>query len=170
MPFWRKTAICGCVADSQGASRRSPFSASCRLSHLPNQAVRRLPDLSTTVRVEPSSKGDPRLGGALPILEPAVCVTGRRWSQYHRYTMAPLTIWPPSRVHLALKSAPLRVGFESHEARAILRTRSMTDAAYRKARAESMVASKSFANRLFRLIQAKKRSTTQRRGWTAKPI
>ena len=38
------------------------------------------------------------------------------------------------------------------------------------ARAEAIVASKSFASRLLRPIQAKKRSTTQRRGWTAKPI
>lgn len=61
----------------------------------------------------------------------------------------------------------LTVGFESHGARAAsLRTSSMTEAAYRKARAESMAASKSFASRRFRLIQAKKRSTTQRGGLT----
>ena len=45
----------------------------------------------------------------------------------------------------------------------------MTEAAQRKARAEAMKVSKSFASRRLRLIQAKKRSTTQRRGWTAKP-
>ena len=45
----------------------------------------------------------------------------------------------------------------------------MTEAAQRKARAEAMVASKSFASRRLWLIQAKKRSTPQRRGWTAKP-
>ena len=33
---------------------------------LPNRAARQLPDLSTTIRVEPSSTGDPRLRGALP--------------------------------------------------------------------------------------------------------
>jgi hypothetical protein len=32
------------------------------------------------------------------------------------------------------------------------------------------VASASFQRRRFRLIQAKKRSTTLRRGWTAKPV
>jgi two-component system, NtrC family, sensor kinase len=63
-----------------------------------------------------------------------------------------------------MNSGDLRVGFESHEARAMRRTSSMTDAAYRKARAESTVASKSFANRRLRPIQAKNRSTTQRRG------
>jgi hypothetical protein len=45
----------------------------------------------------------------------------------------------------------------------------MTDAAYRKAVADSTVAAKSFASRRLRLIQAKKRSTTQRLGCTAKP-
>ena len=63
-----------------------------------------------------------------------------------------------------------RVGFESHEARAIRRTNSMTDAAYRKARADWIVASKYFASRRLRPIQAKNRSTTQRRGLIAKPI
>ena len=37
--------------------------------------------------------------------------------------------------------------FRKHEARAIRRTSSMTDAALREARADSMVASKSFADR-----------------------
>jgi len=60
-------------------------------------------------------------------------------------------------------------GFESHEARAIRRTSSMTDATQRKARAEWMVASKSFASRRLRPIHAKNRSTAQRRGFTAKP-
>lgn len=63
----------------------------------------------------------------------------------------------------------LRVGFESHEALAMRRTRSMTEAAQRKARAESMVASKSFASLRLGPIQAKNRSMTQRRGLTAKP-
>jgi hypothetical protein len=49
-------------------------------------------------------------------------------------------------------------------ARAIRRTINMTDAAQRKARAESMVASKSFASSRLRAIQAKNRSTTQRAG------
>ncbi len=33
---------------------------------VPDQAARQLLDLSTTIRVEPSSTGDPRLRGALP--------------------------------------------------------------------------------------------------------
>jgi hypothetical protein len=67
------------------------------------------------------------------------------------------------------KALPLRVDFESHEARARRRTSRMTEVAQRKARTESVVASKSFARRRLRPIQAKKLSTTQRRGWTAKP-
>ncbi len=81
-------------------------------------------------------------------------------------------VWAVVRIltkRLNFAGFSLRVGFESHDVRASRRRRSMTEAAYRKARAESMVASKSFASRRFRLIQAKKRSTTQRRGWTAKP-
>ena len=39
-----------------------------------------------------------------------------------------------------------------------------------KAVAEPMVRSKSFASLLLRPSQAKQRSTTQRLGWTAKPI
>jgi hypothetical protein len=45
--------------------------------------------------------------------------------------------------------------------------RNMTDAAQRKARAEPMVASKSFASLRLRPIHAKNRLTTQRRGLTA---
>lgn len=45
----------------------------------------------------------------------------------------------------------------------------MTEAAYRKALAEAMVAFGSFQRLLLRLIQAKKRLTTHRRGWTTKP-
>ena len=45
----------------------------------------------------------------------------------------------------------------------------MTEAACRKASAEAMDASKSFASRRFRLSQANRGSTTQRRGCTAKP-
>lgn len=58
---------------------------------------------------------------------------------------------------------PLRVCLESHAERATRRSRMMAEAAYRKALAEAMVASKSLARRRFRPIQAKKRSTTQRR-------
>src|SRR5208283_5439041 len=57
----------------------------------------------------------------------------------------------------------LRVGFEIHACLAIRRTRSMTEAAYRKAFAESIEASKSFASLRFRLIHAKNLSTTHRR-------
>lgn len=57
----------------------------------------------------------------------------------------------------------LRVCLESHAERATRRSRMMAEAAYRKALAEAMVASKSLARRRFRPIQAKKRSTTQRR-------
>ena len=45
----------------------------------------------------------------------------------------------------------------------------MADAAYRNASADAMVASKSRAKRRLRPSQAKKRSTTQRLAWTAKP-
>ncbi len=84
----------------------------------------------------------------------------------HRHTS-----FMKSLVHIAnycvVRRTPnwLRVGFESHGFRANLRTRSITDAAYRKARAEAMVASKSFASLRLRLIQAKKRSTTHRHPW-----
>ena len=45
----------------------------------------------------------------------------------------------------------------------------VSEAACTKAVAEAMFPSKSFARRRFRLIQAKKRSTTRRRGSTWKP-
>lgn len=67
-------------------------------------------------------------------------------------------------------SSPLRVRPGSHGARAMRRMRTMAAAAYRKAVAEAIEASASFQSLRFRLIQAKKRSTTHRRGWTAKPI
>jgi hypothetical protein len=54
----------------------------------------------------------------------------------------------------------LRVCLESHAERATRRRRMM---------AEATVASKSLERRRFRPIQAKKRSTTQRRACTAKP-
>ena len=38
-----------------------------RTSEVPSKAARQLPDLSITIRVEPSSTGNPRLRGALPI-------------------------------------------------------------------------------------------------------
>jgi len=46
----------------------------------------------------------------------------------------------------------------------------MTESGIENARAESMLASKSFADLQFGLIQVKKRSTPHRRGNTAKPI
>ncbi len=52
-------AVHGQVGDRQKSARIG-------LSRLPDQAARQLPDLSTTIRVEPSSTGDPRLRGALP--------------------------------------------------------------------------------------------------------
>ena len=66
--------------------------------------------------------------------------------------------------------ACLRVRLESQSERPSRRMRSMTEAAQRNAVAEAMVASKSLARRRLRPSQAKKRSTTQRRGCTAKPI
>ena len=48
--------------------------------------------------------------------------------------------------------------------------RNWTEAMNSHAVAEAMLRSKSLARRRLRLIQAKKRSTTQRLGWTAKPF
>ena len=45
---------------------KATFVTRLRPGRLPDQAARQLPDLSTTIRVEPSSTGDPRLRGALP--------------------------------------------------------------------------------------------------------
>jgi len=42
------------------------FGARLRPGHLPDQAARQLPDLSTIIRAEPSSTDDSRLRGALP--------------------------------------------------------------------------------------------------------
>ena len=64
----------------------------------------------------------------------------------------------------------LRVCPISHDLRPKRRRRIMTAAAQRKVFAEARVASGPFQRRRLRLIQAKKRSTTQRRGGTAKPI
>ena len=41
-------------------------------SQLPDQAARQLPDLATSIRVDPSSTGNPRLQGALPT--PAISI------------------------------------------------------------------------------------------------
>ena len=46
--------------------RGQAFVTRLQPGRLPDQAARQLPDLSTTIRVEPSSTGDPRLRGALP--------------------------------------------------------------------------------------------------------
>src|SRR5262249_17263048 len=40
---------------------------------LPNETARQLPDLSTIIRVEPSSTGDSRLQGALPTTDLSGC-------------------------------------------------------------------------------------------------
>ncbi len=45
---------------------KATFVTRLQPGRLPDQAARQLPDLSTTIRVEPSSTGDPRLRGALP--------------------------------------------------------------------------------------------------------
>lgn len=63
----------------------------------------------------------------------------------------------------------VRVRPRSHAERAMRRTRIMTAAAYRKAVAETTVASGSYQRRWLRLIQAKNLSKTRRRGCTAKP-
>ena len=68
-----------------------------------------------------------------------------------------------------LQESGLRVRLETHAARASLRIRRMTAAAYMKAVADFSVPTKSVARRRFRLIQAKNRSTTQRRGSTVSP-
>ena len=45
------------------------FVTRLRPGQLPSQAARQLPDLSTIIRVEPSSTDDSRLQGALPIAD-----------------------------------------------------------------------------------------------------
>ena len=45
---------------------KATFVARLRPGRLPDQAARQLPDLSTIIRVEPSSTDDSRLRGALP--------------------------------------------------------------------------------------------------------
>jgi hypothetical protein len=40
---------------------------------LPSKTARQLPDLSTIIRVEPSSTGDSRLQGALPLRDLSTC-------------------------------------------------------------------------------------------------
>jgi hypothetical protein len=52
-------------------SPKATFVARLRPGQLPDQAARQLPDLSTIIRVEPSSTDDSRLRGALP--EAAFC-------------------------------------------------------------------------------------------------
>ena len=46
---------------------KATFVARLRPGQLPSQAARQLPDLSTIIRVEPSSTDDSRLRGALPL-------------------------------------------------------------------------------------------------------
>ncbi len=48
---------------------KATFVTRLQPGRLPDQAARQLPDPSTTIRVEPSSTGDPRLRGALPYLD-----------------------------------------------------------------------------------------------------
>ena len=45
---------------------KATFVTRLRPGQLPSQVARQLPDLSTIIRVEPSSTGDSRLQGALP--------------------------------------------------------------------------------------------------------
>ncbi len=45
---------------------KATFVTRLQPGRLPDKAARQLPDLSTSIRVEPSSTGDPRLRGALP--------------------------------------------------------------------------------------------------------
>jgi hypothetical protein len=54
---------------------KATFVARLQPSQLPDQAARQLPDLSTIVRVEPSSTDDSRLRGALPLAVVGRCVS-----------------------------------------------------------------------------------------------
>ena len=45
---------------------KATFVTRLQPGRLPDQAARQLPDLSTSIRVDPSSTGDPRLRGARP--------------------------------------------------------------------------------------------------------
>ncbi len=53
------------------SAAKAAFVTRLQPGRLPDQAARQLPDLSTTIRVEPSSTGDPRLRGALPAADMA---------------------------------------------------------------------------------------------------
>src|SRR5262245_47965854 len=55
---------------------KATFVARLRPGQLPDQAARQLPDLSTIIRVEPSSTDDSRLRGALPGADMAPDGTG----------------------------------------------------------------------------------------------
>ena len=46
---------------------KATFVTRLQPSQLPNQAARQLPDLSTSIRVDPSSTGNSRRRGALPV-------------------------------------------------------------------------------------------------------
>ena len=48
---------------------KATFVTRLQPSQLPNQAARQLPDLSTSIRVDPPSTGNPRRRGALPIFD-----------------------------------------------------------------------------------------------------
>lgn len=63
----------------------------------------------------------------------------------------------------------IRVQLESHTERANRVASNMTQPTQRNAVTEVIVASKSWASRRFRLIPAKNRSTTHRRGSTWNP-
>ena len=57
-----------------GEPHSKTFVTRLQSRQLPSKAARQLPDLSTIIRVEPSSTGDPRLqGGALPITGVSMC-------------------------------------------------------------------------------------------------
>src|SRR5262245_18245408 len=55
---------------------KATFVARLRPGRLPDQAARQLPDLSTTIRVEPSSTDDSRLRGALPVTDSRNAASG----------------------------------------------------------------------------------------------
>jgi hypothetical protein len=90
-------------------------------------------------------------------------------SNYSQRSVSPfrsIDVFLRSIGHEAL---PSQSRLETHDAPANRRVRSMTEAALRKASVETMVASKSLARRRLRESRAKRRSTTQRLGFTAKP-
>src|SRR5262245_28133919 len=72
MPLTNEAPYKACSGFTRVTARRiaqppkATFVARLRPGQLPDQAARQLPDLSTIIRVEPSSTDDSRLRGALP--------------------------------------------------------------------------------------------------------